>query len=113
MTDINPTDQQTTTDEAGVIIQAIQEHLARVVPTKLCAPDNRQPLAEAFVEMLGRLVEFLEKFQPMNHAQMAALLYFVDNLKLDRVGEDAAFVMTTMVEGARHAARNMRRARSS
>ena len=99
-------------DEASVLSQALQDRLAQVVPTKLCAADNRLPLAESFVDMLGRLVEFLEQFKPMNHGQMAALLYFVDNLQLDRVGEDAAFVMTTMVDAARKASRELRRARS-
>ena len=99
-------------DEAEALVAAIQDRLTRIVPTKLCAPDNRRPLAESFVDMLGRLVEFLEAFKPMNHGQMAALLYFVDNLQLDRVGEDAAFVMTSMVDAARRASREMRRARS-
>ena len=111
MTDIQPTAQPI--DEATALTMALTEHLARVVPTKLCAPANRQPLAESFVTMLGRLVEFLEQFHPMDHGEMAALLYFVDNLKLDRVGEDAAFVMTTLVDAARRAARDLRRARSS
>ena len=100
-------------DEADALVKALVDRLARVVPTKLCAPDNRQPLAESFVDMLGRLVEFLEQFKPMNHGQMAALLYFVDNLQLDRVGEDAAFVMTTLVDAARRASRDMRRTRAS
>ena len=112
MTDI-PRETNPQVDEAEALVQALHDHLARIIPTKLCAPDNRRPLAESFVDMLGRLVEFLEKFKPMNHGQMAALVYFVDNLKLDRVGEDAAFVMTTMVEAARRTAREMRRERAS
>ena len=100
-------------DEAEALVKALSDHLARVVPTKLCAPDNRRPLAESFVDILGRLVEFLEQFKPMNHGQMAALLFFVDNLQLDHVGADAAFVMTTMVDAARRASRDMRRLRAS
>jgi hypothetical protein len=100
-------------DESSVLSQALQDRLARVIPEKLCAPANRQPLAESFVDMLGRLVEFLEAFHPMNHGQMAALLYFVDNLQLDRVGSDAAFIMTTLVDAARRASRDVRRIRAS
>jgi hypothetical protein len=105
----NP-DQQ---NEAEVLATTLEERLARVVPTRLLAPDNRRPLSEAFVEMLGRLVEFLEQFKPLNQGQMAAMLYFVEHLKLDRVGTDDAFIMLTMVDAAKHAARNMRRARAS
>jgi hypothetical protein len=100
-------------DEAEELVKALSDRLAQVVPTKLCAPGNRQPLAESFVDLLGRLVEFLEAFKPMNHGQMAALLFFVDNLKLDHVGADAAFVMTTLVDAARRASRDMRRLRAS
>ena len=98
-------------DEAEALVAAIQDRLTRVVPTKLCAPDNRRPLAESFVDMLGRLVEFLEAFKPMNHGQMAALLYFVDNLKLDHVGADNSFIMLTLVDAAKHASRELRRSR--
>jgi len=105
--------QNSQVDEAQALIVGLAEHLARIVPMKLCAPENRVPLAESFVDMLGRLVEFLEKFKPMNHGQMAALLYFTDNLQLDHVGEDAAFVMATMVGAARRVAREMRKMRAS
>ena len=99
-------------DEAEALVAALEAALTRIVPTKLCAPDNRRPLATSFVDMLGRLVEFLEQFKPMNHGQMSALLYFVDNLKLDHVGADAAFIMTAMVDAARKASREMRRQRA-
>jgi hypothetical protein len=108
--DQNPNPDQL--DEAAALSQALQDRLAKVVPIKLCAAANRGPLSDSFVDMLGRLVEFLEQFKPMNHGQLAALLYFVDNLQLDHVGADAAFIMTSMVDAARKASREMRRARS-
>jgi hypothetical protein len=98
-------------DEAAVLVQALEARLAEVIPTKLLAPGNRRPMAEAFVEMLGRLVEFLEAFKPMDHGKMAALLYFVDSLKLDHVGADNSFIMLTLVDAAKHAARELRRGR--
>ena len=111
MSDVPTTPDQP--NEAEVLVTTLEERLARVVPTRLLAPDNRRPLSEAFVEMLGRLVEFLEQFKPLNQGQMAALLYFVQNLTLDRVGADDGFIMMTMADAAKHAARNMRRARAS
>jgi hypothetical protein len=98
-------------DEVEALIQAIEDRLTRIVPIKLCAPANRRPLAEAFVEMLGRLVEFLEPLKPLNQGQIAALLYFVDGLKLDHVGEDNSFIMLTMLGAAKNFSRELRRAR--
>jgi hypothetical protein len=109
MTD--PVQNPTAADEADFLVQALAERLARVVPTKLLAEGNRRPMSESFVEMLGRLVEFLEQFKPMNRGQMAALLYFVDSLQLDHVGADNSFIMLTMVDAAKHAARELRKAR--
>lgn len=112
MTDsTQPTALSTEVDEATTLIQALEERLARIVPTKLCAPDNRRPIAEAFVEMLGRLVEFLEPLKPLNQGHMAALLYFVDGMQLDHVGAANSFIMLTMFDAAKHAARELRRAR--
>ena len=106
-----PTATPAEADEAAALVQALEDRLARVVPTKLLAAGNRRPLAESFVGMLGRLVEFLEAFKPMNQGEMAALLYFVDGLELDHVGADNSFIMLTMVDAAKHASREMRRAR--
>ena len=103
-----PTDE---VDEAAALVQALEDRLAKIIPVKLLAAANRRPLAESFVEMLGRLVEFLESFKPMDQGQMAALLYFVDNLKLDHVGAENSFMMLTMVDAAKHASREMRRVR--
>ena len=97
--------------EASVLVQALEDRLAKIIPIKLLAAGNRRPLAESFVTMLGRLVEFLEQFKPMNQGEMAALLYFVDNLKLDHVGADNSFIMLTLVDAAKHASRELRRAR--
>ena len=99
-------------NEAEKMIEVMVARMAEVVPTKLVAPENRLPLAESFIEMLGRLVEFLEKFHPLNHGQAAALLYFVGNLKLDKVGEDAGFIMLAMVEAAKKAAPRMKKTAS-
>ena len=98
-------------DEADILARVLEERLREVVPLKLVAEANRRPLAESFVEMLGRLVEFLEQFKPMNQGQMAALLYFVDSLQLDHVGADNSFIMLNMVGAAKKAARELRRAR--
>lgn len=95
-------------DQGEVFIQEIERTIEKAIPTKLCTPENRRPLAEAFVEMLGRIVEFTEQFKPMNHAQMAALLYFVDNINLRRLGFDDGTVILAMVEGAKRAARTIR-----
>lgn len=100
--------QQPPSDE-DALLATLEKHLANTVPTKLLAPINRAPLAGSFVEMLGRLVEFLEKFKPLDHGQMAALLFFVDGLKLDHVGQDAAYVMMKMVDAAKKWARDTRR----
>ena len=112
MTDPTPPAQNPDAiDEAAALLQTLEDRLAKVIPIKLLAPGNRRPLAESFVEMLGRLVEFLEKFKPMDQGQMAALLYFVDGLKLDHVGADNSYIMLTMVDAAKHASRELRRAR--
>ena len=52
-------------DEAAELIEALQQKLADVVPTKLVAPTNRQPLAKSFVEFLEHLREFLEQYEPL------------------------------------------------
>ena len=112
MTDpTQPTQNPAEQDEGAILVQAMVDRLTRSVPTKVLAADNRRPLAESFVEMLGRLVEFLEAFKPMNQGQMAALLYFVDNLQLDHVGADNSFLMLTMVDAVKHASRELRRGR--
>ena len=106
-----PTASPAEADEAATLVQALEDRLAKIIPIKLLAAGNRRPLAESFVTMLGRLVEFLEAFKPMDQGQMAALLYFVDGLELDHVGADNSFIMLTMVDAAKHASREMRRAR--
>ncbi len=103
-------------DQGAALVATLTAHLEATVSTKICAPANREPLALSFVEMLGRLVEFLEQVkakQPgrnLDPGQMAALLYFVENLQVDHVGADAAWVMLKMVEGAKKWAREQRRA---
>jgi hypothetical protein len=112
MTDpTQPTASPAEADESATLIQALEERLAQRVPIKLLAAANRRQLSEAFVDTLGRLVEFLEQFRPMNQGQMAALLYFVESLKPDHVGKDNSFIMATLVDAAKHASRELRRAR--
>lgn len=112
MTDTTqPSQNQAEADEAAILVKAMEDRLARVIPIKVLAAANRRPLAESFVDMLGRLVEFLEQFKPMNQGQMAALLYFVENLQLDHVGADNSFLMLTMVDAVKHASRELRRGR--
>jgi hypothetical protein len=89
---------QNEVDEAAELSEALQQKLADVVPIKLVAPANRQPLAESFVEFLDRLDEFLDQYKPLNQSQMAALLYFVDNLQLDHVGSDHSFIVLALVD---------------
>ena len=98
-------------DDAAVIKETLVQALTERVPTKLCAPANREPLAQSFIDMLGQLVVFLEQFKPMNHGQMAALLFFVDNLHLDHVGSDASFIMLNLVGAAKNAGHKLRRLR--
>ena len=100
-------------DEASALMSALVEKLTRSVPEKLCAPANRQPLAESFVDMLGRLAELLERCQPLDHGQVAALRYFIGIVSGRHVGSDADFIITVMVEAARGASRDLRKARSS
>jgi broad specificity phosphatase PhoE len=95
-------------DEAAELSEALQQQLLDVVPTKLVAPANREPLAESFVDFLERLDEFLEQYKPLNQGQMAALLYFVDSLQLDRVGSDHSFVIRSLVDAAKDASRKLR-----
>ena len=100
-------------DEAADLIEALQQKLADVVPPKLVAPANRQPLAESFVEFLERLREFLEQYKPLNQGQKAALLYFVDNLQLDHVSSDHSFIMLSLVDAAKNASRRLQPTGSS
>jgi hypothetical protein len=100
-------------DEAAELSEALQQQLLDVVPTKLVAPANREPLAESFVGFLERLDEFLKQYKPLNQGQMAALLYFVDNLQLDRVGSDHSFVIRSLVDAAKNASRKLRPRNSS
>ena len=100
-------------DEAAELIEALQQKLADVVPTKLVAPTNRQPLAKSFVEFLERLREFLEQYEPLNQGQKAALLYFVDNLQLDHVSSDHSFIMLSLVDAAKNASRRLQPTGSS
>lgn len=90
-------------------LMEIEQALAKAIPTKICAPANRKPLAESFLETLGRLVEFAEQFKPMNHGQMAAFMFFVENMNLRRLGADDGCVVLAIVEGAKRAARKARR----
>lgn len=108
----NEQDQRPEVDEAAIMMEALVQALTEKVPTKLCAPGNREAMAQSFIEMLGRLVVFLEQFKPMNHGQMAALLFFVDNLNLDHVGSDASFIMLNLVGAAKNAGHKLRRLRA-
>lgn len=108
----NNQDTRPEMDEAAMMMEELVRALNENVPTKLCAPENRVPMAQSFIEMLGRLVAFLEQFKPMNHGQMAALLFFVDNLDLDRVGSDSSFIMLNLVGAAKQAGEKLKKLRS-
>jgi hypothetical protein len=91
------------------MIAGLVEYLTGKIPTKLLPPEHREPACMEFVEMLGRLVEFMEQFHPLTTPKMAALLYFFEQLDLQRLDEDRAFVVMVMVDAAKNAARKMRR----
>ena len=100
-------------NEAEELARNLERVLAERVPTKVVAVENRRPLAESFVVFLGQLVEFMERFKPLNQGQMAALLYFTENLDVRHIRGDASFVVLTLVDGAKNAARKLRRQRAS
>jgi hypothetical protein len=91
------------------MMAGLVEYLTGKIPTKLLPPEHREPACMEFVEMLGRLVEFMEGFKPMTTPKLAALLYFYQQLNLQSMDEDRAFVVMTIVEAARNTARKMRR----
>ena len=101
-------DQPDQHEDVDELLMAIEKRLAEVVPTKLVAPENRRPLANAFIDFLVRLVAFLEANKPLDQAKMAALLYFVDSLHMDKVNPDDSFIMLNLVGAAKNASRRLR-----
>lgn len=91
------------------MMAGLVEYLTGKIPTKLLPPEHRGPACMEFVEMLGRLVEFMEGFKPLTTPKMAALLYFYQQLDLQSLDEDRAFVVMTIVDAAKNTARKMRR----
>jgi hypothetical protein len=91
------------------MMAGLAEYLAGKIPTKLLPPEHREPACMEFVEMLGRLIEFMEGFKPLTTPKMAALLYFYQQLDLQSLDEDRAFVIMTIVDAAKNTARKMRR----
>lgn len=91
------------------MLDGLVQYLEGKIPSKLLPAEQREPACMEFVEMLGRLVEFIEQFQPLTTPQMAALLFFFETLDMNRLDDDRAYVVMTMVDGAKNTARKMRR----
>ena len=108
--DVTPTRQPQPDPLGGDrMVGGLVEYLAGKIPTKLMPPEHREPACMEFVEMLGRLVEFMEGFKPLTSPKMAAMLYFFEQLNLERMDQDLAFVVLTMFDAAKNTARKMRR----
>lgn len=91
------------------MLAGLVEYLAGKIPTKLLPPEHREPACMEFIDMLGRLVEFMEGFHPMTTPKMAAVLYFFEQLDVQRMDQDKSFVILTLVDAAKNTARKMRR----
>jgi hypothetical protein len=105
-------EEKTNTDpmSGDALLAGIVAYMEQHMPTKLIPAEAREPAAMEFVEMLGRLVEFLEQFQTLTIPKMAALLYFTEGLDVRRFTPDDSYALLKLVEGAKNAARKMRRA---
>jgi hypothetical protein len=103
--------RQPQTDSLGGdrMMAGLVEYLTDKIPAKLMPPEHRELACMEFVEMLGRLVEFLEGFHPLTTPKLAAMLYFFNQVDLRTLDEDRAFVVLTIVEAAKNTARKMRR----
>lgn len=100
------------TNEGEFILHQIVQYLASV-PEALVPSEDRQPMAEEFVEYLGKLTMFMQEDAPLSRAKGAALLFFVKNLEsmLANQGEDGSAVIMTIVDAAATAAELLRAAR--
>ena len=93
----------------AVMRAALTSKLESMVPVKICPPEARDAMVDQFIDYLGRVVEFCEGQEHLTVARVAAMLYFMTQFTPSHVGADQACVIEALVQGAKVAARELRR----